>query len=307
MLPTELLMFRVNAGLVQPRRVKATPGNLALVAALTGVFESNLGNKRFQLEDDLKALEVGRSDYRMVRGLAPSLASGGGACANGWSDHWQLGRIDGHAIVTGDPSVLLGGADGIAHLGALNGQPDVATVVASARTWFPLHSGGINDSLCWVEVSVYPLLAGDADDDGIAVPGLDVTHQLAVRQALLGARDFDNCAPGRWRTTVRFGQQRFQGNSYQLALVMADRLARGRDYLARGRIIATGASGAWHAGLVETVEGLAPKCALIAQQALPGDRVLLPQAWQAALPDGFADAVRARGASLACVAQIGMF
>jgi hypothetical protein len=106
---------------------------------------------------------------------------------------------------------------------------------------------------------------------------------------------------------VRFAQPRFQGNSYQLALVMADRLARGRDYLARGRIIATGASSAWHAGLVETVEGLAPKCALIAGQALPGDRVLLPQAWQAALPDGFADAVRARGASLACVAQIGMF
>ena len=75
MLPTELLMFRVNAGLVQPRRVKATPGNLALVAALTGLFESNLGNKRFQLEDDLKALEVGRSDYRMVRGLAHLLAN----------------------------------------------------------------------------------------------------------------------------------------------------------------------------------------------------------------------------------------
>ena len=78
MLPTELLMFRVNAGLVQPKRVKVTPGNLGLVAALTGVFESNLGNKRFQLEDDLKALEVGRSDYRMVRGLAHLLA---GDCA----------------------------------------------------------------------------------------------------------------------------------------------------------------------------------------------------------------------------------
>jgi hypothetical protein len=228
-------------------------------------------------------------------------------CANGWSDHWELGRVDGHAIDAGMEGILLGGVDGVAHLGALNGQPDVANVVASSRAWFPLHSGGINDSLGWVEVSVYPLLAGDADDDAIAVPGLDVTRQLAVRQALLGARDFDQCAPGRWRTTVRFDQQRFQGNSYELALVMADRLARGREYVARGRIIASGTSSAWHAGHVETVAGMAPKCALIAGEAAPGDRILLPHAWQAVLPAGFADAVRARGASLACVAQIGMF
>jgi hypothetical protein len=240
---------------------------------------------------------------RMVRGLVPA----GDLCANGWSDHWEVGRIDGHAIAAGIDGVLLGGAGGIAHLGALTGQPDVANVVASSRAWFPLHSGGINDSLGWVEVSVYPLLAGDPDDDAIAVPGLDVTRQLAVRQALLGARDFDQCAPGRWRTTVRFAQPRFQGNSYELALVMADRLARGREYVARGRIIATGMSSAWHAGQVDTVEGMAPKCALIAQQAAPGDRILLPHAWQGALPDGFVDTVRTRGASLACVAQIGMF
>lgn len=75
MLPTELLMFRVKAGLVEPKRLKPTPGNLTLVAALVGVFESNLGNKRAQLEEDLKALEAGRSDYRMVRGLAHLLAS----------------------------------------------------------------------------------------------------------------------------------------------------------------------------------------------------------------------------------------
>jgi hypothetical protein len=161
--------------------------------------------------------------------------------------------------------------------------------------------------LCWVEVSVYPLLAGDMDDDAVAVPGLDVTRQLAVRQALLGARDFDRCAPARWRTTVRFAEQRFQGNSYELALVLADRLARGRDYLARGRMIASGTSRGWHTGQVDTVEGMAPKCALIAAVAAPGDRILLPQAWQAMLPAGFADAVRARGASLACVAQVGIF
>jgi hypothetical protein len=242
---------------------------------------------------------------RMVRGLARLDDT---LCANGWSDAWHLGRIDGHAIAAVPADSLLGGPDGLPHLGALNGQPDVANVVSSARAWFPLHSGGINDSLCWVEVSVYPLAAQqDQDDDAIAVPGLDLTRQLAVRQALLGSRDFDRCPPQRWRTTVRFGQPRFQGASYELALVMADRLARGRDYVARGRIIATGTSSAWHAGQVDTVEGMAPKCALIAAEAAPGDRVLLPHAWAAALPAGFAEQVRAGGASLACVAQIGMF
>lgn len=242
---------------------------------------------------------------RMVRGLVRLDDT---LCANGWSDHWQLGRIDGHMLAAAHAGILVGGPDGIAHLGALTGQPDVANVVSSARAWFPLHSGGINDSLCWVEVSVYPLLDGstDADSDAIAVPGLDVTRQLAVRQALLGARDFDGCAPGRWRTTVRFAQQRFQGHSYELALVMADRLARGREYVARGRILATGGSSAWHAGQVETVEGMAPKCALLAAEAAAGDRILLPQAWRAVLPAGFADAVRARGASLACIERIGM-
>jgi hypothetical protein len=192
-------------------------------------------------------------------------------------------------------------------VGALSGQPDVANVVSSARAWFPLHSGGINDSLCWVEVSVYPLTAGDGDMDAIAVPGLDLTRQLGVRQALLGSRDFDRCAPTRWRTTVRFGQPRFQGTSYELALVMADRLARGREYVAWGRIIATGTSTAWHAGQVDAVEGMAPKCALMAAAAAPGDRILLPHAWQGGLPAGFVEQVQAQGASVACVAQIGMF
>lgn len=261
-------------------------------------------------------LEPGTRDWELAAVLADRMVRGlyrvdDGACANGWSDQWQVGRVDGHAIepaaAQAVDGIVLGGPDGIAHLGALTGQPDVANVVSSARAWFPLHSGGINDSLAWVEVSVYPLLPGADDDEAIAVPGLDVTRQLAVRQALLGARDFDRCAPGRWRTAVRFAQSRFQGNSYELALVLADRLARGREYVARGRMIATGTSSAWHAGQVDTVEGMAPKCALIAREAAAGDRILLPRAWQAALPAGFADQVRAAGASLACVDRIGMF
>jgi len=248
---------------------------------------------------------------RSVRGLLPPQSQ---TLALGWSDQWQRGRIDGHDARNAHiapAGALLGGPQGLPHLGALTGQPDAAHAVSSARAWFPLHSGGINDSLCWVEVSVYPLDGGEgadkaADDEAIAAPGLDSARQHAVRQALAGARHFDGEAAPRWRTTVRFGQDGLHGNSYELALVLADRLARGREFLPRGRIIASGCSQAWHAGQVETVEGLAPKCALIEREAAPGDRVLLPRAWEAGLPPGLRDALRAKGASLACVERIGI-
>ena len=240
---------------------------------------------------------------RAVRGL---LTLDEGTVANGWSDSWQLGRIDGHAVRTAPAGALLGGSGFLHHLGALNGQPDVAASVSSARAWFPLHSGGIHDALGWVEVSVYPLAAGEHDEEAIAAPGIDGVRQQALRQVLTGARHFDGERAARWRTTVRFEQEAFSGDSYELALVLADRLARGREFVPRGRLIASGRSNAWHAGLVEPVEGLAPKCALIERAAQPGDRVLLPRAWEPDLPPGLRDSLRARGASLVCVERIGI-
>ena len=245
---------------------------------------------------------------RAVRGL---LALPSGALANGWSAQWQIGRIDGHDVDSAAPGALRGGPGYLHHLGALTGQPDVAASVSSARAWFPLHSGGINDALCWVEVSVYPLAAGApasaaADEEAIAAPGLDGVRLQALRQVLAGARHFDGEKAARWRTTVRFGQDGLHGNSHELALVLADRLARGREFVPRGRIIASGCSSAWHAGLVEPVDALAPKCALIEREAQLGDRVLLPRAWEPDLPPGLADAVRAKGASLVCVERIGI-
>lgn len=252
---------------------------------------------------------------RMVRGVYRPT---GPVLAHGWSDAWHLGRVAGHDLepARGRDAGILGGpcapdgaphANCIAHLGALDGHPDPSAAVASARAWFPLHSGGINDSLCWVEVSVRPLAPGAADEeDAIAVPGLDMTGQLAVRHALAGARHFDGRALGRWRTVVRFGQPRFEGSSFELALVMADRMARGREFLPRARLIASGCSAAWHAGRVDAVQGCAPKAALILREAAPGDRVLLPKAWAADLLQVFPDSLRQRGASVAFVDRIGI-
>jgi hypothetical protein len=181
--------------------------------------------------------------------------------------------------------------------------------VSSARAWFPLHRGGAADTLGRVEVSVHPL-PPDADridvEQTIAVPGADAARQLAVRQALAGARHFDGRGLGRWRTTVRFSADVFAGRSYELALVLADRIARGREFLPRARLLATGCSDAWHAGRVDAVDGLAPKCALLLREAGPGDRIVLPHAWRAGLPAGFAEEIRARGASVACVERIGI-
>lgn len=236
---------------------------------------------------------------RMVRGLRP-IPVGAPPMAQGWSDRWYLGQAS-EATVDG---VAIG------HLGALDGHADLASAVSSVRAWFPLHSGGINDALAWVEVSVFAIEAGAHDDAGeeetITAPELDLAAQQDVRQALAGARHFDGHGLGRWRTVVRFGQPRFQGGSYQLALVMADRLARGREFVPRGRLIATGTSRAWHAGMVESVEGREPKLALISTMAAPGDRVLLPADWEASLPPGFAARLRERGASMACIDRIGM-
>ncbi|MYN07991.1 hypothetical protein [Pseudoduganella aquatica] len=267
---------------------------------------------------------------RMVRGAWQP------ACplvyADGWSDNWHCGSVSGkaeasahlQALISASPVpalAVLGAANApgaeaaqtipgsltLSHLGALTGHTDPSASVSSARAWFPLHSGGINDSLNWVEVSVHPVEQGGADEeDTIAVPGLGLTAQLAIRQTLAGARHFDGRGLGRWRTVVRFGQPRFQGASYELALVMADRLARGREFVPRGRIIASGCSSAWHAGRVDTVEGREAKMELILKQAVQGDRVLLPRDWQNDIPPAYVGALRARGASLACIERIGM-
>jgi hypothetical protein len=245
---------------------------------------------------------------RSVRGLLRPQAS---LAANGWSDAWERGRVDGNTLGTAPAGdALLGGAGGLPHLGLLSGHADPSAAVSTARAWFPLHSGEAG-SLAWVEVSVHPLAGHGGqetqeEEQTIAAPDQDAARQLAVRQVLGGARHFDGRALGRWRSVVRFGADAFAGRSWELALVMADRLARGREFVPRGRLIASGCSGAWHAGRVDEVDGLEPKCALLLREAGPGDRILLPRAWQERLPEGFAEQLRMQGASLACVERIGI-
>lgn len=76
MLPTELLAFRVRGGIVEPKRLKPTPANLALAQTLIALFGAHVGKRRGELEDDLGALIAGRTDFKVVRGLAHLLVNG---------------------------------------------------------------------------------------------------------------------------------------------------------------------------------------------------------------------------------------
>jgi uncharacterized protein len=83
MLPTELLSFGVKAGVVQPRLLKPNPTNTALIARLIELFDANVGKKRFELNEDLKTLEEGRRDFRVLRGLAHILSGDHSTFATG--------------------------------------------------------------------------------------------------------------------------------------------------------------------------------------------------------------------------------
>ena len=259
---------------------------------------------------------------RIVRGLyQPPLSR---VFAHGWSGDWQRGQVQGGDAVRyeallqqGAPSAMLVLAAGgdfvaqagcfpLAHLGALHGHPDPAAQVAASRCWFPLYSGGVHDSLNWLDVSVRPLTGVLPDEPVISVLGLDLPRQQAVLQVLQEARLLDQKSTRQWRTVVQFGHGGFYGDSWQLALVMADRIARGRDFPARSRLIATGRSSAWHTGKVETVAECEAKCALILREVQRGDRVLLPAAWEADLPAQFLTQVAARGATCACIGRLGL-
>ncbi|GAA5515043.1 hypothetical protein Dcar01_03807 [Deinococcus carri] len=81
MLPTELLMFRVKADVVEPKRLKPTTNNLKLAETLIRTSEDNVGKRRADLDEDLRALEAGRPDFKVVRGLAHLLVNGSSTLA----------------------------------------------------------------------------------------------------------------------------------------------------------------------------------------------------------------------------------
>lgn len=146
------------------------------------------------------------------------------------------------------------------------------------------------------------------------------TQQQATHiESLLAAfRQRDNPCSQQYQTRITLPPEPFTGNSFELALLLADRIARGREFpMPHGsRLIATGSlsrdetlaeterNGSFGSVLLPT-DTLARKCALLERIARRGDRVLLPGNWQSepALV-GARTALRNRGASLATVGSL---
>lgn len=174
---------------------------------------------------------------------------------------------------------------------------------------FPLI--GAANCLSWVEVAQIAQIAqasaesNEAGQPEILVCGQNKSLVWQVEQVLQAARSNESRSASGWRTAVYFAPDHFVGDSWQLALVLADRISRGRAFAARARLIASGTSSQWQHGVVEDVAGCQQKAALILAGLEPGDRILMPQHWQAELPKDFAQQLQAKGASYALLQTLG--
>jgi len=206
------------------------------------------------------------------------------------------------AIQDKHPSAILRELDS---LDELLGHPTPGAACRRTRGWFPIVSGNRpdQDSLLEVEV-VLRRAAARTDEDRIVVSGLlsrKPQDGCDPKSALLAWRRDDRHGLHEWDSLIRFNSD-FQGDSYQLALALADRIARGREFPASGRLIATGKVN--EAGEVKFVEGIERKCALILREIQVGDRVLLPWDWKDTLPADFLADVTAAGASCALIQRV---
>ena len=190
-----------------------------------------------------------------------------------------------------------------------------------ATVYFPIvEPGGTGAADKLLPVSVHVRAATEGEEAALEVSGPgSADEQEHVRALIEALREADNPAGRRWRTRIQLPAEGYSGRSYELALVLADRLARGRDFgMPMGkRLIATGAlsrtgetlaetcrAGAFGSVLLPT-ETLQEKCRLFEQEARPGERILLPGNWrnQPAFIDS-SERLRSRGISLACVGNL---
>ena len=75
MLPTDLLMNRVNGETIVPKRVELDESMMAIASELINIFTLSKGSTRAELDRHLLELEGEETDYRFKRGLAHLLSS----------------------------------------------------------------------------------------------------------------------------------------------------------------------------------------------------------------------------------------
>lgn len=195
----------------------------------------------------------------------------------------------------------------LGNIAELSGQATSDGFMRRASTWFPAVWDGSADRLIRIDVVVRPLPTALSTGDGlISVFGMPRARHEEVTLVLEQSRQADPKGPGRWMTLVRFESASFSGKSCELALVLADRLARGREPRQRPeqKLIATGTSHNWASAQICSVEGSALKLPLIQAHVSEGDRVILPAAWRTEVAPDFLQQVAQRKATVVFVDKI---
>lgn len=159
-----------------------------------------------------------------------------------------------------------------------------------AEALFPVVLGdGDEARLVRLTLELTPHQPGGSSE--ISVHGQGISDRIRERiKALLAATrqaDPDTLSTPGWHTTVTFSTN-FSGNSWELALVLVDRIARGSLVPPCGRLFASGGvvspqdleDGVYASPLdVVNVEGEATKLDLLQRVASIGDRILVPADW----------------------------
>lgn len=186
-------------------------------------------------------------------------------------------------------------------MASFSGQVTAASALRRQSVHFPVlsYSDDETDTLLELEVVVRKLSPGELSV--VHITGLPPANHGArqrIGQVLDAVRAPD--AHGqRWHTLVHMPKEGVQQHSFELALAVADRIVRGREFAGPGRVLASGAiaagvvsdsdQGAIHPrGKVLDVEGLDRKQHLIEREAKEDDTILLPANWQGKVNFSFA-------------------
>lgn len=275
----------------------------------TAIVADRLARQRIEAESP-RVIVLGRSDDWLQGPVVP--AEDHEQALQTLIDQADLGRADIFLPPPSDPhsesqyqrlrekhpEAILREVDCLANL---HGRPCANSPRRRARVWYPVLHGedGETDRLLDLEVILRPSQPPTHQDDPIQITGLPWHDATEFAKLLRDLRALEG-RQGEWETLVRFAAGS-QGRSSELALVLADRIARGREFPARGRLMATGMVD--QRGDVQSVEGLERKCRLMLEHAQPGDRILMPEAWRQEAT-GYLKALREKGASGAFISSI---
>ncbi|MEM2002641.1 MAG: DUF790 family protein [Candidatus Methanomethylicaceae archaeon] len=73
MLPSELLVAKTFKGFIKPCYLSPTPPLLDLAETMIEIYRSNVGRKRSEIRSQLRLLEYGPHNFRLIRGLSAVL------------------------------------------------------------------------------------------------------------------------------------------------------------------------------------------------------------------------------------------